>query len=217
MGYAKVTPTLEEIYDAEFVPRFNSEEDAMRFEDQYKHPEWQKKRLEIMKRHEFMCQSCDATEKQLFVHHKFYSKNTLLWQYPDESYETLCEDCHAKADALREEVKRAIGCLPLHMIEHIHGYAKGLEMSDFPMTVFRPLNDCDADGMAKAFSSILDYSDVWHPFNDDAEVNAIASEVQKMNGTDPKETIQMLRTNTFNGYILDAMQAIKRRSKKELD
>ena len=57
-------------------------------------PQWQKKRLEIMQRDSFTCQSCGSTQKTLTVHHKYYTNGCAPWDYPDECYVTLCEDCH---------------------------------------------------------------------------------------------------------------------------
>jgi hypothetical protein len=63
--------------------------------DQYKDPRWQKKRLEIMKRDEFSCQSCNDTESTLNVHHRVpYRKNIKIWDYENDELITLCENCH---------------------------------------------------------------------------------------------------------------------------
>lgn len=64
------------------------------FFDQYKDPRWQKKRLKIMERDEFMCQSCYDKESTLNVHHKFYIPNKKPWEYSDNLLITLCEGCH---------------------------------------------------------------------------------------------------------------------------
>lgn len=51
--------------------------------DQLKHPQWQRRRLEIMQRDAFTCQSCLSTESTLHVHHKLYIKGRMLWEYED--------------------------------------------------------------------------------------------------------------------------------------
>lgn len=63
-------------------------------------PQWQKKRLEIMQRDNFTCQSCGSTQKTLTVHHKYYTNGCAPWDYPDECYITLCEDCHENEHGL---------------------------------------------------------------------------------------------------------------------
>lgn len=67
------------------------------FFEQYKDPRWQKKRLEIMKRDNFTCQSCDVNYNTLNVHHIVpYRKETKPWEYENDELITLCEDCHTK-------------------------------------------------------------------------------------------------------------------------
>lgn len=58
-------------------------------------PRWQKKRLEILERDEFLCQECHDSVSTLHVHHCFYEKGTMPWDYPASSLLTLCEHCHA--------------------------------------------------------------------------------------------------------------------------
>lgn len=57
-------------------------------------PRWQRKRLEIMNRDGFSCQSCFDTESTLSVHHRFYDRGKDPWEYPDEALVTLCQECH---------------------------------------------------------------------------------------------------------------------------
>lgn len=67
------------------------------FSDQYRHPEWQKKRLEALAVAEFSCQRCCDKESQLHVHHKRYVKNRMIWEYSVNELEVLCEECHQYA------------------------------------------------------------------------------------------------------------------------
>ena len=64
------------------------------FMDQYKDPRWQKKRLEILQRDDFKCQSCTDDENQLHVHHIYYKKGLKPWEYDNVILITLCEECH---------------------------------------------------------------------------------------------------------------------------
>jgi hypothetical protein len=98
-----------------------------------RHPNWQRKRLEIMQRHEFACEDCGARDKTLNVHHSYYEKDLSPWEYPDESLHCLCESCHEKAQALYNSLKRQLGKLPLSATESLLGYALGLEAQDSPM------------------------------------------------------------------------------------
>lgn len=54
---------------------------------------WLRKRDRILKRDNYTCQDCGKTSS-LHVHHIFYKKNTLPWNYPDRWLITLCSECH---------------------------------------------------------------------------------------------------------------------------
>ena len=66
----------------------------MTYKDQIKHPKWQRKRLEIMKRDKFQCTICHCKEKQLQIHHLYYLPNTMIWDYDNECYRTVCNIHH---------------------------------------------------------------------------------------------------------------------------
>ena len=62
--------------------------------DLLKSPKWQKKRLEILQRDEFKCTFCESDDKQLHVHHIYYLKGKKPWEYDNDMYKTLCDECH---------------------------------------------------------------------------------------------------------------------------
>lgn len=64
------------------------------YSDQYKHPNWQKKRLEILQRDDFTCIYCNDKELTLHIHHKIYIKGHKPWEYDNNNFITLCENCH---------------------------------------------------------------------------------------------------------------------------
>jgi hypothetical protein len=78
------------------------------FFEQYKSPEWQKKRLEILQRDEFTCQVCGDKESQLNVHHRIYFKDTKVWAYDNHLLITLCELCHDDAHMKREYLNNVL-------------------------------------------------------------------------------------------------------------
>ena len=96
-------------------------------------PRWQKKRLEILSRDNFTCLGCGDQERTLHVHHCYYKKGNLPWEYADTSLATLCEVCHDnEADALSmkvylSEVLSEKGC----RAGHFHRLANAIEGSDF--------------------------------------------------------------------------------------
>ncbi len=56
-------------------------------------PKWQKKRLEILNRDEFLCQQCSDHESTLHVHHIAYT-GCNPWDTPNNLLITLCDNCH---------------------------------------------------------------------------------------------------------------------------
>lgn len=81
------------------------------WKDQYKHPNWQKKRLEALEAHGFKCMRCEGAEKQLQVHHKAYIKGRRVWDYTVDELLVLCDECHQDAhfgkDVLNEILLRS--------------------------------------------------------------------------------------------------------------
>lgn len=88
-------------------------------------PRWQRKRLEVMQRDDFTCQCCDKKTQTLNVHHMYYERGLSPWEYPNESLQTLCEDCHEFIEGRLTELKRAIGLSDWHDIEFVIGFLRG--------------------------------------------------------------------------------------------
>ena len=81
---------------------------SMSYAIKLKDPRWQKKRLEIMKRDDFKCKSCSASDKQLHVHHNYYEYGIEIWDYDDDCYETLCYDCHFDTTMNTKDIKSVL-------------------------------------------------------------------------------------------------------------
>lgn len=62
--------------------------------DDFKTPQWQKRRLEILSRSDFKCEICGCESRQLHVHHKYYDQDKRAWEYDDKSLIALCDECH---------------------------------------------------------------------------------------------------------------------------
>jgi len=80
----------------------------------YRDSRWQRKRLEIMERDNFTCQSCGKGEADaitLNVHHIYYTVGVAPWEYPAEALITLCEKCHESVAASQKQAAAAIGGL----------------------------------------------------------------------------------------------------------
>lgn len=64
------------------------------YAEKLRHPNWQRKRLEILNRDGFKCRLCSSTETTLHVHHLRYIRGRDPWDYGNASLITLCQDCH---------------------------------------------------------------------------------------------------------------------------
>lgn len=84
------------------------EREMMTYQEQIKHPRWQKKRLEVLKVHKFKCQNCKGGEEELHVHHPYYKRGAMIWEYDKTELECLCHRCHKEAHAIDEQIKKAL-------------------------------------------------------------------------------------------------------------
>ncbi len=98
--------------------------------DLLKHPEWQRKRLEVMERAGFACEECGAGDKTLNVHHGYYEKGKKPWEYPTETLHCLCEPCHKSAQAAMDALKRKIGILASFHLQEVAGYISAMAILD---------------------------------------------------------------------------------------
>lgn len=94
-----------------------------------KDPRWQKKRLEILERDHWACFRCDDKETTLHVHHKYYERGFMPWEYPDAAYVTLCERCHEHVEFVMDAIKKAMALVWIDDLETILGYIVGRRMT----------------------------------------------------------------------------------------
>lgn len=97
-------------------------------------PRWQRKRLEIMERDSFTCQSCYDNESTLNVHHTYYEYGNDPWDYPEGSLITLCERCHEietkDGKHYKDYLVRQL-CTKGFLSGHMHAFANIIAASDF--------------------------------------------------------------------------------------
>lgn len=74
----------------------------MDYAQQIKSPKWQRLRLEVMDANGFQCQVCGEDNKELNVHHPYYLRGALIWEYPAKDLQCLCYDCHAEFHGLHK-------------------------------------------------------------------------------------------------------------------
>lgn len=98
----------------------------MTYHEQLKHPEWQKKRLQIMEMHDFECSDCGSTDKQLHVHHTYYDKRLKLWEYEDRFLICLCSECHKNAHDFMQSFNKMMAELGFDELSQVYGYAFAL-------------------------------------------------------------------------------------------
>lgn len=97
----------------------------MDFKEQYKHPQWQKKRLEALQAAEYQCERCFDDESQLHVHHKRYVKGRKIWEYQISELSVLCESCHEEAHKEKDEFNDLLAALPPDGLSDVIGIAAG--------------------------------------------------------------------------------------------
>ncbi len=97
-----------------------------------KHPNWQKRRLEVLERAGWECENCGSKDRTLHVHHAYYEKGLRPWEYPVESLHCLCDPCHKSAQNMRTILERQIGRLTLSDQDELLGYGIGLEAFNIP-------------------------------------------------------------------------------------
>jgi 5-methylcytosine-specific restriction endonuclease McrA len=69
--------------------------------EKLKHPNWQRKRLEVMSLANFACAECGDSEHILHVHHLIYRKGAEPWEYDNEDLRCLCKECHDAAHLIK--------------------------------------------------------------------------------------------------------------------
>lgn len=74
----------------------------MKFSEQYKHPLWQKLRLEVLNDAEWKCSSCSCSDQQLHVHHLRYVKGRKIWEYEKRELMALCAECHEARHSMKD-------------------------------------------------------------------------------------------------------------------
>lgn len=65
-----------------------------KYSEKLRDPRWQKRRLQILERDRWTCQSCGSTDKTLHVHHSCYVDGYEPWDSNPDTLVTLCLDCH---------------------------------------------------------------------------------------------------------------------------
>jgi hypothetical protein len=100
---ADFRPALSSLPHAGFLPEKTMTK-KLTYAEQLRHPNWQKKRLEVLKDAGWGCEICGDTETTLNVHHKRYRKGRMAWEYERNELMALCETCHESHHLLEGEL-----------------------------------------------------------------------------------------------------------------
>lgn len=98
----------------------------MKYHEQIKHPLWQKKRLEVLELNNFTCSECSNETEELNVHHPFYKRGAMIWDYEAIELQCLCKTCHAKNHIIDEEIKKSLSGLSSSQKMVVFGYINSM-------------------------------------------------------------------------------------------
>lgn len=97
----------------------------MKYHEQIKHPLWQRKRLEVLELNGFKCQDCGAKEEELHVHHPFYKRGAMIWDYETNDLRCLCHKCHKEIHVIDEQIKTRLSDYTYEEKLRVLGYIEG--------------------------------------------------------------------------------------------
>lgn len=76
----------------------------MLYADKLNDSRWIEKRQQVLRRDNYCCRSCGASNVTLNVHHTYYEKDKEPWEYPNKSLVTYCQTCHNTFHILWEDL-----------------------------------------------------------------------------------------------------------------
>lgn len=97
----------------------------MEYHEQMKHPLWQKKRLEVLEANSFQCEECESKDVELHVHHPYYKRGAMIWDYAVEELKCLCNKCHKDTHSIDEIIKQELSFLSIYEKMRVLGYIDG--------------------------------------------------------------------------------------------
>lgn len=122
----------------------------MKYHEQLKHPLWQKKRLEVLESNGFACANCGTKEDQLHVHHPYYKRGAMIWDYEVDELECLCEKCHRNSHDMDDILRRKSAHLTPEQKRRVFGYMDGISGVTVPIFTIEGYIDGYIDGVSKS-------------------------------------------------------------------
>jgi len=126
----------------------------MNYREQYNHPLWQGKRIEIFQRDGLICSNCGNDQVQLHVHHKEYIKGRKVWEYDNSNFVVLCDTCHKEVHGISKQI---IGESKYsHLIEPIQLSAVAIEIASQLKQLEERLKNCkDQDEETEILKQVM--------------------------------------------------------------
>ena len=103
----------------------------MTYQEQIKHPKWQKKRLEVLEANNFTCQQCGRTDMELHVHHTMYKKGASAWEYEISELKCYYKDCHKVDHDISALISKLLAGMSLESKSRVLGYADSFYSESF--------------------------------------------------------------------------------------
>lgn len=63
----------------------------------------------------FACEDCGRKDRQLEIHHCFYVRGWLLWEYESDLMMCVCGDCHEIRQKLEDAIHVALAKIMRHL------------------------------------------------------------------------------------------------------
>ena len=101
----------------------------------YKDSRWQQKRLEIMERDNWTCRSCGAKGEgvTLNVHHAYYKKGKMPWEYENKMLITWCEDCHEIRHEMNNDILLALSLANTGVYDAVYDFVNSSLLKSYSM------------------------------------------------------------------------------------
>lgn len=101
----------------------------MTYSEKLKDPRWQRKRLEVLSAAGFKCEECGDGTATLHVHHCYYEKGLMPWEYPDEALKCVCEFCHKERQEAELSIQRMFCEMTTDELKEFQGWIMNATLS----------------------------------------------------------------------------------------
>lgn len=79
------------------------------YSEKLRDPRWQRKRLEVLNAHNFVCEDCGRRDQPLEIHHCYYIRGLDPWKYSGDLLMCLCDVCHEFRQGREEAMHVSLG------------------------------------------------------------------------------------------------------------